>query len=95
LIVTIIFEFVIIYIFIRKEFTELFLYSTLINSLTLPVATYGYQNILKNFYVIEMLVVVTESILIMILLKIKYPKAFFISFVANFVTASMSLLFFF
>jgi len=94
LVVTIIFEFIIIWIFIRKKPLKILLYSTLINSLTLPIATYGYQNILKNFYVIEILVIFTESILIKLLLRIKYTKALLISFIANFITALIGLLFF-
>lgn len=92
--VTILCEFVVIWLFIRKKPLKLLLYSTLINSFTLPLATYGYQNVLKNFYFIELLVVLAESILIMVLLRIKYPKSLLISFVANFVTALISFLLF-
>jgi len=93
LIITILIEFFIIWILLKKDFLKLILYSVLINSFTLPIATYSYQNIIPNFYVIEMLVIFVESILIMLLLRLKYPKAFFISLIANLITALISLMF--
>jgi len=94
LIITILIEFGVIWIFIRKDISKLFLYAVLINSFTLPIATFSYQNIIDNFFLIEILVLLAESILIMLLLKTKYSKALLISFVANFITAMISLLFF-
>jgi len=94
LIITIIIEFGIIWIFVRKDISKLFLYAVLINAFTLPIATFSYQNLINNFYLIETLIIFTESILIMLLLKTKYSKALLISFVANFITAMISLLFF-
>jgi hypothetical protein len=94
LIATILIEFGIIWIFIRKDTSKLFLYAILINAFTLPIATFSYQNLINNFYLIEALVMFAESILIMLLLKTKYSKALLISFVANFITAMISLLFF-
>lgn len=85
--ITIIVEFLIMWLFIRDKPEKLFLYSLLINSFTLPIATYSYQNILGNIYIIEISVILVESVLIMVLLKIKYNKALLISLVANFVTA--------
>lgn len=86
-------EFVIYWIFIRKKPLQLLAYSILINSLTLPIANYGYHNVLENFFAIELLVVFVESVLIFLLLKQKYPRSLLISSVANFITALMSLLF--
>jgi hypothetical protein len=94
LIITIIIEFSVIWIFVRKDMSKLFLYTFLINAFTLPIATFFYQNLINNFYLIESLVIFAESILIMLLLKTKYSKALLISFVANFITAMISLLFF-
>lgn len=94
LIITIVIEFSVIWIFVRKDASKLFLYAVLINFFTLPLATFSYQNLINNFYLIETLVVFAESILIMSLLKTKYPKGLLISFVANFITAMISLLFF-
>ena len=94
LIMTILIEFCVIWIFIKKDITRLFLYTLLINSFTLPLATYFYQNIIDNFFFIETAVIFAESILIMLLLKTKYSKALLISSIANFITAMISLLFF-
>lgn len=94
LIITIFIEFGVIYLFIRKDVPKLFLYAVLINSFTLPLATYSYQNIIDNFLFIEVIVVFVESFLIILLLKTKYPKALLISFVVNFITSMISLLFF-
>lgn len=94
LIITIVTEFSVIWIFVKKDISKLFLYTVLINAFTLPIATFSYQNLINNFYSIEALVIFAESILIMLLLKTKYSKALLISFVANFITAMISLLFF-
>jgi len=94
LIITIVIEFSVIWIFVKKDTSKLFLYTVLINSFTLPLATFSYQNLINNFYLVEALVIFAESILIMLLLKTKYPRALLISFVANFITAMISLLFF-
>ncbi len=94
LIITIVIEFSVIWIFVRKDTSKLFLYAVLINSFTLPLATFSYQNLINNFYLIEILVIFAESILILLLLKTKYQRALLISFVANFITAMISLLFF-
>lgn len=89
---TIVIEFVIIWLFIREAPFKLFLYSLLINSFTLPIATYSYINIINNIYFIELTVILVESPLIMLLININYKKAFLISFVANFVTSLMGFL---
>jgi hypothetical protein len=94
LITTVVIEFSIIWIFLKKDILKLFVYAFLINSFTLPIATYAYQNIINNFYLIEALVIFAESILIMLLSNIKYSKAVLISFTANFITSIISLLFF-
>ncbi|MEA3292994.1 MAG: hypothetical protein U9P88_00755 [Patescibacteria group bacterium] len=94
LIVTVVIEFSVIWIFVKKDISKLFLYAVLINSFTLPLATFYYQNLINNFYLVEALVIFAESILIMLLLKTKYPRALLISFVANLITAMISLLFF-
>ena len=65
----------------------LLFYSVVINLLTLPIATYSYINLLSNIYLIEISVIIAKSIVLMFLLKIKYPKAILISAVANTATA--------
>ncbi|MGB9980563.1 hypothetical protein [Methanobacterium sp.] len=91
--ITVAVEFLILWLFTRDKLNKLFLYSLLINSFTLPIATYGYYNILNNIYIIEIAVIFVESILIMLLLKMKYKTAFLISLTANFVTTVIGFLF--
>lgn len=88
--ITIIIEFTIYWIIIRKKLLNLFFYSVLINSLTLPIANYGYSHIFNNFYLIEVLVIFAESVLIFLLVKQTYVRSLLISFIANFITAAMS-----
>jgi hypothetical protein len=80
---TIFVEFLVIWLFIRKQTAEILLYTILINCFTLPLATYGYNYAVTNIVLIEILVILTESLFIMVLLKIKYPKALVISAAAN------------
>lgn len=92
--ITILIEFLVIWLFLRGRLTEILLYSTLINCLTLPLATYGYNYLVHNLVLIEVLVILAESLLIMLLFKIKYTKALLISAVANLVTALVGFLLF-
>ena len=92
LIVTIIIEFFILWLFIRKNPLRIFFYAALINLSTLPIANYLYQNISNNFLLIELAVFLIEWILIMVLFEIKYYRALLLSFVANLITAVISLL---
>jgi len=92
--ITIIIEFTIYWIIIRKKLLNLFFYSVLINSLTLPIANYGYSHIFNNFYVMELLVIFAESVLIFLLAKKTYTRSLLISFIANFITAMLGLLIF-
>jgi hypothetical protein len=100
---TFLIEFSIFYFFIRKEPIKLFLYSVLLNSLTLPIASFlffknpigqfGWEaGSILFFFIIEFGVFVVESLLLKWLLKLNYSKTFLISFVANLVTSMISLL---
>jgi len=82
LILTIITEFLVYLIFIRKNILRLFLYSILINSFTNPLANlvYGFG---VNIFLIEFIVFVVEIFLIKLLFKMDYKKVTLISFVAN------------
>jgi len=64
------------------------------NLATHPPALYLYQNLWPNFIAIELVVFLVESILLMLLLGVKYKKALLLSFIANLITATTSLLFF-
>ncbi len=91
---TLLIEFLVYYIFIRREPFKLLVYSLVITSITLPIATNIYLNFFANFFVVETAVFLLESLLLMWLLEIKYQKAILISAVANFITTLLSLLFF-
>lgn len=95
LIITILAEFVIFWIFIRKNPSKLLLYSVLINCFTLPLATYAYQNILNSLLPAETFVFLVEIPLIKWLLEIKYSKSMLMSFIANLITGLIGLVFFF
>lgn len=86
---TVIIEFVIIWLFIRKEPEKLLFYSFLVNSITLPLATYGYNYIYPNLILIEALVFLGETLLLKLMLEIDYSKAILISLVANITTAML------
>lgn len=83
--ITIILEFIVYSIFIRKDFLYLLLISILINALTWPTANLVYS-FFPYFFTIELCVFIIEGFLIKSLLKINYSKAFLISLVANLVT---------
>lgn len=85
--VTVIVEFLVLWIFVKNKPLTLLFYSVIINSLTLPIATYSYLYFLNNFFVIEFVVIMVESVLLMYLLEIKYSKALLISIIANGITS--------
>ena len=94
LVLTILIEFVIIWLFLKENPLRILFYSAIINCLTLPLATYGYNYIKSNMLLIEILVVFAESLLIMFLFKLKYQKALLISAAANVVTAFVGVIIF-
>ena len=90
---TILLEFVIYLVFIRKNPLDLFFFSCLINTLTVPLANYTYLYLWNNFLLIEAVVFFGEIFLLWVLLKQKFHIAFLLSFIANAVTALMSFIF--
>lgn len=100
LILTILFEFFVYYLFIRQNSRNLFLFSIAINSTTLPVASVIYWKLLEKFHrgasisflFIELGVFVIEAVLLKKVLKFK--KGILISFVANFVTMIIGSMYF-
>ena len=100
LFVTIAVEFVICFIYIRKNPLQALLYVIIINCLTHPVAYYSYLELTKNsgvtglfniyFIIVEIIVFLAEILLIKILFQLKLTKAILISFSANLVTAILS-----
>ena len=95
LLFTIVVEFIVIFLILRREPAKLFIYSIMINAFTQPLATYAYQtvvqyvlpDILRSLLLIELLVFVAESFLLKRLLEINYKKAVILSFAANLTTA--------
>ncbi len=61
----------------------------LINSFTQPIATFVFNYYSENFYLIEFVITITESVLLMILLEIPYKSALLFSIAANLVTATI------
>ncbi|EKQ54119.1 MAG: hypothetical protein B655_0920 [Methanobacterium sp. Maddingley MBC34] len=86
-ILTLFIEFIVIWLFIRKEPLKLLFYSFLINSITLPLATFSYLYLYPSFLLTETLVFLVETVLLKLLLEIDYPRALSISLVANIITA--------
>ncbi|CEA14046.1 MULTISPECIES: hypothetical protein [Methanobacterium] len=82
-ILTVFIEFAIIWLFIRKEPGKLLVYSLLINSLTLPLATYSYIYLYPNLLLIEALVIMVELVFLKFLLETTYTQALAMSLTAN------------
>jgi len=89
LFLTIILEFIIYAIAIRKNIGKLFLYSLLINSFTNPLANMLFKT--PWFFPLEILVFIVEIPLIKYLFEIKWWKAIIISLIANLVTVLLSM----
>ncbi|MFH1607689.1 MAG: hypothetical protein ABIA78_01000 [archaeon] len=87
---TIIIEFIVYSLFIRKEYLKLLSYAVLINVFTWPLAHLFIGNLISFFY-IEFFVFLIEFPLIMLLFRIKWWKALIISFVANLITMLIGL----
>lgn len=93
LFLTISIEFVVYWLFIKKDMQRLLLYSVLINCFTHPVASFFFQGTITSFLLIEIVVFIVESFLLMWLLEIKIQKSLVISLVANLITAMLSIIF--
>jgi hypothetical protein len=89
---TLVIELMIIILFLRKDYGFTIIYVLLINSFSWPLANliYSYW---QAFLIIEIIVFLVEGILIRLLFDLNWKKAFLLSFVANFVSASFGLLF--
>lgn len=92
-IITVIIEFLVLCLFIKKEPSKLFLVSILINSVTLPLATFIYLFFYPNFVLIEVAVFLVEIFLVRLLLEVEYKESFLISLAANLATALFGLIF--
>jgi hypothetical protein len=104
LILTIFFEYLVLLFFFPKRWFNTLIFSILVNCLTLRPATefywqhanvYSWQHSLLGswaFAISELAVVLVESVLIKFYFRIPYRKALLISFLANGLTAFISLL---
>jgi hypothetical protein len=90
LLLTIIVEGMIYWVFIRKNLLYLVLVSVLINTFTLPLATYAYYFMYTNIYFIELVVIIGESVLLFFLLRVKYSQSVVLSLSANVITSLLS-----
>lgn len=84
-VLTIVPEFFVVWFFIKKNVKTVLLYTFLINLFSWPLAAFIALFGL-NILIIEAGVVLVESILIMLLFKVKYPRSLLISFAANLVS---------
>ncbi|MDD1657956.1 MAG: hypothetical protein LUQ41_05775 [Methanomicrobiales archaeon] len=92
LIATILIEAGLYWIVQRGEFPRLFLYSILINCVTLPPATWIYRYMVPDLFIVEAGVVLVEMLLILALMQIPLSRAFLLSVVANGTTAVVGVL---
>jgi hypothetical protein len=90
LFLTIVVEGMIYCVFIRKNLLYLVLVSVLVNTFTLPLATYVYYFMYTNIYFIELMVILGESLLLFFLLRIKYTRSIVLSLSANVITSLLS-----
>lgn len=79
----------------RKEPGKLLVYLVLINASTEPLALFTYQNLLPNFWLVEAAVVAVESVLIALLFRLSYRRAFVLALLANAFSAFVGVLIFF
>lgn len=91
LLLTIIVEFFVICFFVDESAIRVLFYSVLINGFTQPLAMIALY-LFGGFILVEFLVFLVEVPLLMVLLEIKFRIGFKVSFIANLLTASMSLI---
>ncbi len=86
---TIIIEYIVYIIAIRKNYWKLLGFAALINLITFPFANWFYSWI-NMFWLIEFFVFLLEFGLIILLMKVKWQKALIISLIANLITTLLS-----
>jgi len=91
LLLTLVLELPVVVLFIRKPLGGVLLYFLLVNTFTLPLATYVYWVWDWNFYLVEALVVVAEGLLYALYDRQKLPawRAFLMALLANAFSAGM------
>lgn len=89
---TVLVEFFGLYLLIGKKIFWALFCSLIINTITWPLASYFYNHYLINFWLVEIGVIMAESILLAGLLKTNYLKALSISTKINLLTILISLI---
>ncbi|MFH1174389.1 MAG: hypothetical protein V1725_04605 [archaeon] len=96
LLITIVVEFFIIWLFLRKNEWWLLLYAVLINCLTWPLAMLVFSLVpswyLPFYLIIELFVALAEWPLLKLLTRASWKRAALIAFCANIVTAIIGFL---
>jgi hypothetical protein len=92
LILTILVEFPVILFLAGKKPLTVFTYTVLINALTLPIATFVYEQYLPDLILIEGIVICAECLLIAWLFELPCPRSLGISFLANGLSALLGVL---
>lgn len=83
LLFTIIFEFGIAVIFLRKNIFHILIAIIIVNLITNPIMNYLYIYESVNIIVLETAVIAVESILIAFLLRLSYLRALMLSIIMN------------
>jgi len=94
LLLTILTEYAVYLLILRRDPLQLLLYSILINSFTNPLFNYLYNYRLHELYPLEIAVVLVESIFIRLLMEVRLPKALLISLLANLASLLVGLVIF-
>ena len=92
LVLTILAEFAVMVFLAGKKPLTVFTYAVLINALTLPIATFVYEQYLPDLILIEGIVICAECPLIAWLFELPYPRSLAISFCANGCSALLGIL---
>ena len=92
LLLTIIIESLVLGLLIPTRRAEVLFYSFLINTATLPPATFLYHEFLPDLFLVEVLVIMAETVLIALLFSIPVRKSFALSVIANTVSATIGIL---
>lgn len=83
LIITILTEYAVLLLLIRKNFLHLLLYTILMNGVTNPLLNYLYLFVYPSLVPLELGVIMVETLLIYVLVTISLKYAFLCSLCAN------------
>jgi len=92
LLLTIVIESLVLGALISTRRAEVQFYSVLINTTTLPPATFLYHEFLHNLLFVEVLVILTVTVLIALLFNLTVRRSFALSVIANTVSATIGIL---